>query len=91
VIFPELPIQNTQSKISDQTEGYRFMGVNKEHKEFHAVDMSTGWETPAGYPAGIFPYCILVDRHGNVAGHGSLRDTELQNMLREMRKAVAEK
>jgi hypothetical protein len=29
------------------------MGVNKEHKEFHAVDMSTGWETPAGYPAGI--------------------------------------
>ena len=29
------------------------MGVNKEHKEFHAVDMSTGWETPAGYPTGI--------------------------------------
>jgi hypothetical protein len=29
------------------------MGVNKEHKEFHAIDMSTGWETPAGYPAGI--------------------------------------
>ena len=22
------------------------MPVNKEHKEFHAVDMSTGWETP---------------------------------------------
>lgn len=29
------------------------MAVNKEHKEFHAVDMSTGWETPPGYPAGI--------------------------------------
>src|SRR5258708_5451617 len=29
------------------------MPVNKEHKEFHAVDMSTGWETPPGYPAGI--------------------------------------
>jgi ChrR-like protein with cupin domain len=29
------------------------MGVNKEHKEFHAVDLSSGWETPAGYPAGI--------------------------------------
>ncbi len=29
------------------------MGVNKEHKEFHAVDMSTGWETLPGYPAGI--------------------------------------
>src|SRR3954463_12741124 len=29
------------------------MPVNKEHKEFHAVDMSTGWETLPGYPAGI--------------------------------------
>src|SRR5207245_6893907 len=29
------------------------MPVNKEHKEFHAVDMSTGWETPPGYPVGI--------------------------------------
>src|SRR6476661_3465223 len=34
-------------------EGQNGMGVNKEHKEFHAVDMSAGWETPAGYPAGI--------------------------------------
>ena len=29
------------------------MAVNKEHKEFHGVDMTAGWETPAGYPAGI--------------------------------------
>jgi branched-chain amino acid transport system ATP-binding protein len=29
------------------------VGVNKEHKEFHAVDMSAGWETLPGYPAGI--------------------------------------
>src|SRR5437763_821400 len=29
------------------------MPVNKPHLEFHAVDMSRGWETPAGYPAGI--------------------------------------
>ena len=29
------------------------MAVNKEHKEFHALDMSSGWETPPGYPAGI--------------------------------------
>ena len=36
------------------------MGVNKEHKEFHAVDMSTGWETPVGYPAGI-QQKILID------------------------------
>ncbi|MBS0536587.1 MAG: cupin [Proteobacteria bacterium] len=29
------------------------MAVNKEHKEFHAVDMVAGWEPPPGYPAGI--------------------------------------
>jgi hypothetical protein len=29
------------------------MAVNKQHSEFYQVDMSTGWETPAGYPAGI--------------------------------------
>jgi hypothetical protein len=29
------------------------MAVNKKHDEFHAIDMSTGWETPPGYPAGI--------------------------------------
>ena len=29
------------------------MAVNKAHKEFHAVDMESGWEVPAGYPAGI--------------------------------------
>lgn len=29
------------------------MSVNKDHTEFHAIDMNSGWETPAGYPAGI--------------------------------------
>jgi hypothetical protein len=29
------------------------MAVNKEHKEFHAVDFGSGWETPGGYPKGI--------------------------------------
>jgi hypothetical protein len=29
------------------------MPVNKAHDEFHRIDMSTGWEVPAGYPAGI--------------------------------------
>jgi hypothetical protein len=29
------------------------MPVNKPHLEFHRVDMSSGWTTPAGYPAGI--------------------------------------
>lgn len=29
------------------------MAVTKKHDEFHAVDMSSGWETPPGYPPGI--------------------------------------
>lgn len=29
------------------------MAVNKEHKEFYTIDMSTGFETPPGYPPGI--------------------------------------
>ena len=29
------------------------MAVNKEHKEFHQLDLSVGWATPPGYPAGI--------------------------------------
>ena len=27
--------------------------VNKEHKEFHPVDMDEGWHVPPGYPDGI--------------------------------------
>ena len=29
------------------------MTVNKPHLEFHAVDMTGGWQTPPGYPTGI--------------------------------------
>lgn len=29
------------------------MAINKEHLEFHALDMSAGWEVPPGYPEGI--------------------------------------
>jgi hypothetical protein len=29
------------------------MAINKAHDEFHTLDMSKGWETPTGYPAGI--------------------------------------
>jgi ChrR-like protein with cupin domain len=29
------------------------MSCNKEHKEFHQVDFTTGWQRPAGYPPGI--------------------------------------
>ena len=29
------------------------MAINKLHDEFHTLDMSAGWEVPAGYPSGI--------------------------------------
>ncbi len=29
------------------------MAINKLHDEFHTLDMSKGWEVPAGYPTGI--------------------------------------
>ena len=29
------------------------MPVNKQHDEFYALDLDSGWETPAGYPDGI--------------------------------------
>ncbi len=29
------------------------MAIDKAHLEFHPLDMSSGWETPPGYPQGI--------------------------------------
>jgi hypothetical protein len=29
------------------------MPIVKEHLEFHPVDLTVGWKTPAGYPDGI--------------------------------------
>jgi hypothetical protein len=29
------------------------MAINKLHDEFRTLDMTTGWEVPPGYPAGI--------------------------------------
>ena len=37
------------------------MPMNKPHLEFHAVDMSTGWVTPPGYPAGIKQKILASD------------------------------
>ncbi|WP_027554245.1 hypothetical protein [Bradyrhizobium sp. Cp5.3] len=29
------------------------MPVNKKHDEFYTLDLTSGWEVPVGYPAGI--------------------------------------
>jgi hypothetical protein len=42
------------AKRSNALIGRRqIMGVNKEHAEFHIIDMNGGWEAPPGYPTGI--------------------------------------
>ena len=42
-------------------DGTKVMKIQKEHKEFHQLDMNEGWHTPQGYPAGI--------QHKILAGH----------------------
>lgn len=37
------------------------MSAGKPHLEFHTVDMSTGWETPPGYPEGIKQKILASD------------------------------
>ena len=37
------------------------MPFNKPHMEFVEVDMSRGWETPAGYPGGIKQKILASD------------------------------
>lgn len=46
------------------------MAVNKEHKEFHTLDMESGWEVPPGYPQGI-EQKILAGALDEVNGRGS--------------------
>jgi hypothetical protein len=44
--------------------------VNKQHDEFYAVDLESGWETPPGYPAGI-EQKILAGALDERAKHGT--------------------
>lgn len=46
------------------------MPVNKAHDEFYTLDLTKGWETPAGYPKGIEQKIIAggLDEKGK---HGS--------------------
>ena len=37
------------------------VNIQKEHKEFHRLDLNDGWHTPEGYPSGI--------QHKILAGH----------------------
>lgn len=44
------------------------MAVNKAHREFHTLDMNSGWETPEGYPPGVQQKILsgaLDEKQGN--------------------------
>ena len=45
-------------------------GIEKEHKEFHALDLDRGWEVPPGYPPGI-EQKILAGQLDETAGRGN--------------------
>jgi thiol-disulfide isomerase/thioredoxin len=51
----------------DQKLGYPTLLAGPEGNHVNRV-------TIGGYPAGLFPYCIVVDAQGRVAAHGSLAD-----------------
>lgn len=51
------------------------MAIDKEHKEFHSIDMGTeGWHTPAGYPSGIKQKILagFLDEDGKVGNRTRL-------------------
>lgn len=60
------PAEDVEKVIRDQKLGYAtLLAAGKEG----AKDATIG-----GYPGGVFPYCVLVDAKGRIAGHGPLSD-----------------
>src|SRR5262245_60757316 len=47
----------------------RNMAVHKEHKEFHTLDLGSGWSVPPGYPSGI-EHKILAGTLEETEGRG---------------------
>jgi hypothetical protein len=50
------------------------MPVNKKHREFYQVDMTTGWESPKGYPPGVQQKILsgTLDPQNRCGGHTRL-------------------
>lgn len=50
------------------------MAVNKQHREFYQPDLTEGWETPKGYPAGIQQKILAgaLDMVNHKGGHTRL-------------------
>jgi RNA polymerase sigma factor (sigma-70 family) len=65
---PGTPLEEVERVIRDQQLGYPTFLAEANNND-DAVIKDIG-----GYPVGVFPYCILVDAQGRVAGHGSLSE-----------------
>ena len=60
------PAEDVAKVVADRKLGYPTL-----------VAAENGRETVAGYPAAMFPYCIVVDAKGSVAAHGTLHEIRL--------------
>lgn len=63
------------------------MSVNKDHTEFHAINMKTGWETPTGYPAGIQQKILsgaLDEANKLGAAHDCFASRQVSTQLRRL-------
>jgi thiol-disulfide isomerase/thioredoxin len=64
---PETPAEEVEKAIADHQLDYPTLLAGPT--EGFLIDARI-----CGYPAGVYPYCILVDAQGRVAGHGSLAE-----------------
>lgn len=78
------PAEDVIKMIQEYELGYPTFVSDKE-----GPAKGTG-RTIAGYPAGVFPYAVLVDAEGNVVSHGMLRESE-GKLLREFRELWQER
>jgi thiol-disulfide isomerase/thioredoxin len=69
---PGTSAADIEKVIRDRELGYpTYIAVGKADE---------GLRTIAGYPTGVFPYCVLVDARGTIAAHGPL--SEMTGRLR---------
>lgn len=64
---PETPPEEVEKAIVDHQLGYPTLLAGPT--EGFLIHARIG-----GYPTGVYPYCIMVDARGQIAGHGSLTD-----------------
>jgi RNA polymerase sigma factor (sigma-70 family) len=63
---PGTPVAEVEKVVRDRELGYpTFVVAGKADERLRTI---------GGYPAAVFPYCVLVDAQGKVAAHGPLSE-----------------